>query len=980
MDFDAKFAMYFITRLPNPHFSPELQAKTMVVDMGVTQKGLEEQLLAKVISKEQHALEEQLNEVLLEVNQNTKALLQLDADLLNRLTSNTGNLLEDEELIGVLANTKAKAAEVADKLTAADDTKKNINEKREQFRPVATRGSVLYFAIVEMSLVNCMYQTSLEQFVGLFMRSMDEAEKAALASKRVENIIETMTYITYRYINRGLYEADKLLFLILVTLKILVTAGHLSGGDVTLFLRAGAALDIASARRKPFNWLSNESWLNALQLSISNKFFAQLPNEMTGNEGMWRRWYEDNEPENMSIPDYDQRLAEQSEIGPFLKLLMLRSLRVDRTTLTCKMFVSGTPEMGTAYTDPVTDTIEALYEEMVPDIPVVYLLSPGADPTEAIDTLARKRKMPPISTVSLGQGQEPVAIKAMNAAAINGGSWVVLQNCELGLPLMVIMEEFLGNLVKEENFRLFLSCLPSKEFPLGLLQMSTKVTNEPPAGLKAGLLRTYTVQVDQDRLERVETVQWRQLLFVLSFLHSCVQERRKFGPLGWCVPYEFSTGDLEACMKFLEKHLYNGPISWPTLTYMVADVQYGSRITDMVDLRMFKNYANSWVHAKSLEEGYSFNPAEPILRIPQDFVYEVKQDMEIKSYHTYCGGFPEIDSPEIFGMHPNADLTYRMKEANHLLEQMSETQPKGGGGGGGEKSPSEIVYEKAEELIGRMPEDFIEDDYKFKIQKLGGLGIPLNIFLFQEIQRLQSVILKTRTMSTELQQAIRGEIVMTQELADSLQSIFEAKPPTYWVFTVAGDEFSWILPTLGLWFGSLLAREEQNRHWMEHGRPNSFWMTGFFNPQGALTAMKQEVTRRHKAEQWALDDMIYHTDVTGMANKEHVRAPAGEGIFVHGLYLDGGAWSKSEKIMVEQEPKKLFQLLPVLLVSANIQSAQLKVNREMFGSHGQYEAPVYKYKARTDRFFVFFVNIRCTPAKNGVFWGLRGVALLCNTE
>jgi len=54
-----------------------------------------------------------------------------------------------------------------------------------------------------------------------------------------------------------------------------------------------------------------------------------------------------------------------------------------------------------------------------------------------------------------------------------------------------------------------------------------------------------------------------------------------------------------------------------------------------------------------------------------------------------------------------------MKEANHLLEQMSETQPKGGGGGGGEKSPSEIVYEKAEELIGRMPEDFIEDDYKF---------------------------------------------------------------------------------------------------------------------------------------------------------------------------------------------------------------------------------------------------------------------------
>lgn len=132
--------------------------------------------------------------------------MQLDASLLDRLTSNSGDLLEDEELIQVLANTKSKAAEVNAKLIAADETKKNIAEKREQFRPAATRGSVLYFSIVEISLVNVMYQTSLQQFLELFMRSMDESEKASLSSKRVANIIQTMTYITYRYINRGLYE------------------------------------------------------------------------------------------------------------------------------------------------------------------------------------------------------------------------------------------------------------------------------------------------------------------------------------------------------------------------------------------------------------------------------------------------------------------------------------------------------------------------------------------------------------------------------------------------------------------------------------------------------------------------------------------------------------------------------------------------------------------------------------------------------
>ena len=99
MDYDEKFMMYFITRLPNPNFSPELQAKTNVVDFTVTMKGLEEQMLGRVIAREQNALEKLLNQVLAEVNQNTKALLELDAQLLDRLSSNTGNLLDDDELV-----------------------------------------------------------------------------------------------------------------------------------------------------------------------------------------------------------------------------------------------------------------------------------------------------------------------------------------------------------------------------------------------------------------------------------------------------------------------------------------------------------------------------------------------------------------------------------------------------------------------------------------------------------------------------------------------------------------------------------------------------------------------------------------------------------------------------------------------------------------------------------------------------------------
>jgi dynein heavy chain len=987
MDYTDGFMLYFITRLPNPLFSPELQAKTTLVDFTVTQKGLEEQLLGRVISKEQKALEEQLNEVLEAVNQATKKKLELDAGLLKRLSSGSGNLLDDEELIGVLADTKATAAEVDKILKEADETKENINKGREQFRPVATRGSVLYFAIVEIGAVNPMYQTALSQFIDIFMNSMDVAERASLASKRVGNIILTMTELAYHYINRGLYEDDKLIFKLLVTTKILVTAGDLKQSEIALFLRGGAALDINSEKRKPFSWLQNEHWLNILELSRGNKFFSNLPSEMSANEAVWRRWYEDNEPESIAIPDYESRIGEQGAIGGFLKLTIIRMLRTDRLNICCREFISSTPQMGPKYVAPVTYTMESIYDEMEAGTPVIFLLSRGADPTEQIEQLARKRKLPTPFVCSLGEGQDVVALRALNSAATEG-TWVLLQNCELMIGFMDTFEELMAGYVEaglEENFRLFLTALPHKEFPLGLLQMSTKVTNEPPAGLKAGILKSYTVLVDQDRLERVDLPQWRQLLFALCFLHSTVQERRKFGSLGWCVPYEYNTGDITACILFLERHMYTlapgASISWPTFQYMVSTVQYGGKITDSVDLRMFVTYTQQWLIPATCEEGFSYTPAAPILRIPQDFNYSIPNfvSTEIGPYREYIQTFPEIDSPEIFGLHPNADLTYLLRISNGILHTLGETQPKAGGGGGG-MSREEVVYHKADELLEKLPADYVEEDYKAKIQKLGGLDKPLNIFLFQEIQRLQAVIGKVRFILKQLQLAINGEVVMTDEFQESLDKIADARVPTLWTYTVSGDVFSWILPTLGLWFSELIDRDVQDRTWLTTHRPNSFCISGFFNPNGFLTAMKQEVVRRHKADKWSLDDVIDRTEATTYQRSEQVRAPPPEGVYVHGLSLEGGAWNAHDVVLVESQPKKLFVPMSVVWVTANTKSEQAKVIKDLFGPQGPYYCPVYKYPMRGDKYFIFYITLKCTPVQPPAHWTLRGVCLLCYTD
>ena len=904
---------------------------------------------------------------------NTKSLLDLDAQLLDRLSSNTGNLLDDESLIDVLANTKAKAAEVKEKLAAADETKKSIGEKREQFRPVATRGSVLYFAIVETSLVLCMYQTSLSQFVELFMKSMEVAEKAALATKRVLNIIDSMTYVTYRYINKGLYERDKLLFVFLVACKIMVTAGLLDMSEVQLFLRGGAALSIDSVRKKP-NWISNESWLNVMAIS-EVPFFKSLPDSIVRNDAIWRRWYDDNEPERLPIPDLEASIKENKETGPWRRLLLIRSLRMDRTLLCVRQFVRDLEGLGEKYVEPVTDTIDMVFDEMTAYVPVIFLLSTGADPTDSIEQLAKKKKTS-VVCVSLGEGQEPVAMKAMSAAAVNG-TWVLLQNCDLGLDLMDKMEEVLTKMrdASHVDFRLFITSLPNPLFPLGLLQMSTKVTNEPPAGMRAGVLRSYTVMVDQDRLERLDMPEWRKLVFAMCFQHSAVQERRKFGPLGWAYPLDsMGAGDLSACLMFLEKHLYQGPISWPTVQYIISECQYGGKVTDTYDRRLFNTYTALWISLASLQPNFTYNPKEPISKIPGDFVYKINDFTTLEQYRAYISTMPEIDSPEIYGLHPNADLTFRVKEVNALLATMADTQPKSSGGGSG-KSMDDIVKEKAIELSGQLPEDYIEEEYKVKIRKIGGMGEPLNIFLYQEIQRLQNVIFRCRTMLKQMVQAIDGEVVMTAELQQAMLNFFDAKVPQPWLFTPGGDEFSWQLFTLGIWFAGLKEREVQLTTWLNGGRPLCFWMTGFSNPQGFLTSMKQEVTRQHRAQLWALDEIDYHTEVTDFMVADQVKSQPKEGVYVHGLWMDSARWDKANGTLTESEPKKLFAPLPVLYVTA-MTKPLLADKRKSMGE--LYEAPTYRYPFRHDRSRVFQAYL---PSKNNPneHWILRGMCLLCIT-
>lgn len=226
-------------------------------------------------------------------------------------------------------------------------------------------------------------------------------------------------------------------------------------------------------------------------------------------------------------------------------------------------------------------------------------------------------------------------------------------------------------------------------------------------------------------------------------------------------------------------------------------------------------------------------------------------------------------------------------------------------------------------------------------------------------------------------QAIRGEVVVTAEIMDGINAIFDARVPKSWLYNPAGDEISWLAPNLGLWFTGLLSRDDQYRKWLASGRPNSFWLAGFSNPQGYLTAVQQEITRAHKNENWALDSVTLYSEVSDIQNHENIKSLPKEGVYVHGLFMDGAAWNHHDNTITESAPKKLFSNLPVLYVSAVTKGEKKKVGGE-YGPYGPYECPVYKYPARTDRYIIFTVALASRDHRP-MHWTLRGVALLCST-
>ncbi|KAK3274277.1 hypothetical protein CYMTET_17534, partial [Cymbomonas tetramitiformis] len=247
----SDFRVYLHTKLSNPHYPPEVQAEATLVNFAVTEDGLQDQLLARVVGFERPDLETQQSTVIRQQNSFMIQLKDLEDNLLERLSNAEGDILANTELIENLESTKRIAIEVENKVESGRRTAKLINEARDAYRGVAQRGSVLFFLLISLQKMHTFYHYSLGAFVAVFEagirqtqeqaetqrgRTLDDAsddeedEDAAVSGQHqmregelilhLHSMITNITLAVFNYTRRGLFERHKMVLAAQLALSI----------------------------------------------------------------------------------------------------------------------------------------------------------------------------------------------------------------------------------------------------------------------------------------------------------------------------------------------------------------------------------------------------------------------------------------------------------------------------------------------------------------------------------------------------------------------------------------------------------------------------------------------------------------------------------------------------------------------------------------------------------------------------------------
>jgi dynein heavy chain len=1041
VEMNKDFRLFLHTKMANPHFPPEIQAETTLINFTVTRDGVEDQMLALVVRKQRKDLAD-LSEVLVQEQNGFKIKMkELEDSILHRLAAAEGDITEDIDLIEGLENTKKISVDIARKSLKALKTQEEIHVSSEKYRPVADRAALLFFLMNDLVKMHTYYIYSLAAYLRVFYRGInkcmakiegveyveqEEKEDEEIVevnehdmhandlsdeqlSERCKLLLDSITETVYLYLERGLFVRDKLTVATLMTLKILINDKLLDQTGTEFLIQAKIAPDPGNMGVLS-EWLPDAVWTRVKGLEGYPKF-KNIGDSMQSDADDWQVWFDSPVPELSKLPgDY------QKSCNEFDRLVLLRAMRPDRVTAALLAWIGNV--MGKVYIEQPVFDMKQCYSESSPQTPVFFVLFAGVDPTPWVEGLAKERGITTengrFCNISMGQGQEKPAEACVSKYAVEGG-WVMLQNCHLmhesgWVPKLERLLEQVSEHA-HPDFRCFISAEPPavfnfKNMPESLMQSCIKVANEAPADIKSNMMRSWA-RFSQEMIDDCsKTNELKGCLYALSWFHSIVLGRRRFGQQGWSRKYSFNTGDLEICAAVNKSYLdavsnADGPdaVPWDDLRYLFGEIFYGGHITDAWDRRT----ANTYLQVLFSRSIFSQVELGPGFRNPKP------ENMDYNGYITYTEEALPPEAPPLFGLHPNAEIGYLTNTCIATFKAIQDMSGGGGGGGSGSGArPEDTARIIMEDLLARLPENFImvilHDKAKPLLQDL--VKSPFVVVALQECERMNDLLGEMRRSLIELDRGLKGQLNMSDTMEDLVHALSIDQWPGRDPFSrCTWQKLAWHSTKTLFWqFTDLLKRVTMLQTWSETlEKPVCLWISGMFNPTAYLTSTLQATGR---TTGWALDKMAIETHVTIYTDSNTVPTdPAFNGVLIHGIYMEGARWPTGDDVdenggvydisgtkcggaLADGRLKELLPLMPVVYAKAVQVGALWEATGVGYLRHlpDIYECPCYFTTFRGPT-YVFLATLKTiyedesgNPLNPKSKWVLTGTAMVLQTN
>ncbi|SCN44990.1 dynein heavy chain, putative [Plasmodium malariae] len=783
----------------------------------------------------------------------------------------------------------------------------------------------------------------------------------SIYDEHMNKLIISFRKTIYSWINRGLLEKDKLLFNCIFVFKLLekkkIYDKDFNMDYLNFFLKPPKGKGINENPLK--EWLSDDCWENILLLSKFKEFENLSNNIHIDAQHKFKQWCSEIQPEICKLPLEWKKLNNYS----FKKLLIIRSLRPDRITVTLENYIRNilpNSEEIMEKKNSFVDTLESSYNFMVNSTPILFILTPGSDFIKYVELLGKKYKFylnHNLHVVSLGQGQESIALSKLELSH-KEGHWIVLENIHLMAKFNLILENVIDKYSTEgshPNFRCFLTSEITTNIPISILERSIKLTNEAPTGFKENLKRAFTFFSPDDYEEK--DIRTKNILFSLCYFHSIIVERAKFGAEGFNIKYPFSLSDLRDSAKVLFNYLDNQnsiKVPWNDLKYIFGEIMYGGHIVNDKDMLICKTYLNYFMKEQSLE-GMQLIPFSKNIQLfsPNNYSY----DKILKYIDTQI----VVESSILYGLNQHAEMNFRTNESIKLLKNILKLKLKETSTFVEELTTGETIEIKTSNILSEILNEI--DNVFFNVEELmksipDDQITPLQYFLFQECTLMNTLTSVMKSSLKELSLAIKGEINMNSKIESLMNSLYKDKLPELWKNNSYSSNRN-----LSSWVNNLKERITFLSDWFNDplSTPKVFNISLLFNPNSFFSAIKQILSRNEKCE---LDKIIMQIEVTNKS-LNNIHSYPKEGAYIYGLYLDGANYDVEKNTLCDSSSKQKYFLMPVIHCKPIVSMGKIETD--------VYECPVYKTLSRGP---TYVTNIKLKTKESSEKWILAGVALI----